>query len=162
MNLRPRAAAIILNQNNELLVLRQKNPSTGFEWWTLPGGGMEPEESVIDTIVREVEEECHLRCRPLKLLYMSEYVDYTINTHHLGMFFLATVDNIEELEVGFDPEVEQQYIQECRFISRSELIASHIPIFPPVFKEQFWEDLDHQFTDHEVYQRGILDHENHN
>ena len=94
MNLRPRAAAIILNELNELLVLRQKNPTSGFEWWTLPGGGMEPEESVIDTIVREVEEECHLRCRPLKLIYMSEYVDYTINTHHLGMFFLTLVDNL--------------------------------------------------------------------
>ena len=60
MNLRPRAAAIILNEANELLVLKQKNPETGFEWWTLPGGGMEPEESVIDTIVREVKEECKL------------------------------------------------------------------------------------------------------
>ena len=160
MNLRPRAAAIILNENNELLVLRQKNPHTGFEWWTLPGGGMEGEESVIDTIVREVEEECHLRCRPLKLIYMSEYVDYTINTHHLGMFFLATVDNIEDLQPGMDPEVDVQYIQECRFISYEELTASHIPIFPPVFKEQFWEDLSHNFTEHEVYQRGILDQEN--
>ncbi|MEG0711102.1 MAG: NUDIX hydrolase, partial [Niameybacter sp.] len=71
MNIRPRAAAIILNNRRELLLLRQKNPDTGFEWWTLPGGGMEPEESVIDTIVREVEEECNAKCRPLRLIYMS-------------------------------------------------------------------------------------------
>ncbi len=154
MNLRPRAAAIILNKSNELLVIRQKNPVSGFEWWTLPGGGMEPEESVIDTIVREVDEECHLRCRPLKLIYMSEYVDYTINTHHLGMFFLTLVDNLEDLQIGYDPEVEIQYIQECRFISEEELKASHIPIFPPVFKEQFWIDLKNNFQNHEVYQRG--------
>lgn len=154
MNLRPRAAAIILNESNELLVIRQKNPISGFEWWTLPGGGMEPEESVIDTIVREVDEECHLRCRPLKLIYMSEYVDYTINTHHLGMFFLTLVDNLEDLQIGYDPEVEIQYIQECRFISEEELKASHIPIFPPVFKEQFWTDLKNNFQNHEVYQRG--------
>lgn len=156
MNLRPRAAAIILNETNELLVLRQQNPYTGFEWWTLPGGGMEPEESVIDTIVREVEEECNLQCRPLQLIYMSEYVDYVMDTHHLGMFFLTTTDNIKELKVGFDPEVEIQYIKECRFISENELKTSPIPIFPPVFKEQFWEDLKKGFTDHEVYQRGQL------
>lgn len=154
MNLRPRAAAVILNEANELLVLRQKNPTTGFEWWTLPGGGMEPEESVIDTIVREVEEECNVKCRPLRLIYMSEYVDYTINTHHLGMFFLTSVDNIEDLKVGCDPEVEIQYIRECRFISEKELKASRIPIFPPVFKEQFWIDLKSNFKNHEVYQRG--------
>ncbi|MBE6023624.1 MAG: NUDIX hydrolase [Cellulosilyticum sp.] len=154
MNLRPRAAAIILNEANELLVLRQKNPTTGFEWWTLPGGGMEPEESVIDTIVREVAEECNVKCRPLKLIYLSEYVDYTIDTHHLGMFFLTTIDNIEALKVGSDPEVEVQYIKECRFISESELKTSHIPIFPPVFREQFWEDLRTNFQNHEVYQRG--------
>lgn len=159
MNLRPRAAAVILNEHNELLVLRQKDPRTGFEWWTLPGGGMEPEESVIDTIVREVEEECHVRCRPIQLIYMSEYVDYAINTHHLGMFFLTTVDNIEDLEAGTDPEVVEQYIKECRFISEQELKSSGIPIFPPVFKEQFWDDLKTGFVGHEVYQRGQVETE---
>ncbi len=154
MNLRPRAAAIILNEQNELLVLRQKDPHTGFEWWTLPGGGMEPEESVIDTIVREVLEECNVNCRPMQLIYMSEYVDYTINTHHLGMFFLTTIDNIEDLKMGLDPEVPVQYIKECRFISEQELKSSGIPIFPPVFKKQFWEDLKNGFIGHEVYQRG--------
>lgn len=156
MNLRPRAAAVIINDKNELLVLRQKNPQTGFEWWTLPGGGMEPEESVIDTIVREVEEECNVKCRPTKLLYVSEYVDYSINTHHLGMFFLTLVDDIENLKVGYDPEVTEQYIKECRFISKEELKKSGIPIYPPVFKGQFWEDLQNQFINHEVYQRGQL------
>lgn len=154
MNLRPRAAAVILNENNELLVLRQKDPVSGFEWWTLPGGGMEGDESVIDTIVREVEEECNVRCRPMRLLYVSEYVDYNINTHHLGLFFLTTVDNIEDLKAGKDPEVEIQYIQECRFISREDLKKSGIPIYPPVFKHQFWEDLKTNFVEHEIYQRG--------
>lgn len=156
MNLRPRAAAVIINDKNELLVLRQKNPHTGFEWWTLPGGGMEAEESVIDTIVREVEEECNVKCRPIQLLYVSEYVDYTINTHHLGMFFLTLIENIEDLMVGTDPEVEEQYIKECKFISEKELKQSSIPIYPPVFKNQFWEDLKNNFTTHEVYQRGKL------
>ena len=156
MNLRPRAAAVILNEANELLVLRQQNPLTGFEWWTLPGGGMEPEESIIDTIIREVEEECNIRCKPLQLIYISEYVDYTIDTHHLGMFFLATIDNIQDLKVGMDPEVEIQYIKECRFISEDEIKTSHIPIFPPVFKEQFWEDLKTNFNGHEIYQRGQI------
>lgn len=160
MNLRPRAAAVILNEANELLVLRKKNPDTGFEWWTLPGGGMEPEESVIDTIVREVEEECNVKCRPIQLIYMSEYVDYTINTHHLGMFFLTTIDNADDLKAGFDPEVEVQYIKECRFISETELKISPIPIFPPVFKEQFWEDLKSNFIGHEVYQRGQIQTDN--
>ena len=156
MNLRPRAAAIILNEANELLVLKQKNPETGFEWWTLPGGGMEPEESVIDTIVREVKEECNVNCRPLQLIYMSEYMDYNINTHHLGMFFLTHIDDIENLKPGIDPEVDTQYIIECRFISEKALIDSKIPIYPPVFKEQFWRDLENNFIGHEIYQRGKL------
>lgn len=156
MNIRPRAAAIILNNKQELLLLRQQNPETGFEWWTLPGGGMEPEESVIDTIVREVAEECNAKCRPIKLIYMSEYVDYTIDTHHLGMFFLTTVEDESTIEVGYDPEVEVQYIKECRFISKEEIQASKIPIFPPVFKEQFWEDLKNDFKDYEVYHRGMI------
>ena len=156
MNIRPRAAAIILNNKQELLLLRQQNPETGFEWWTLPGGGMEPEESVIDTIVREVAEECNTKCRPIKLIYMSEYVDYTIDTHHLGMFFLTKVEDESTIKAGYDPEVEVQYIKECRFVSKEEIQASKIPIFPPVFKEQFWEDLKNDFKDYEVYNRGMI------
>ena len=143
MNLRPRAAAIILNEANELLVLKQKNPETGFEWWTLPGG-------------RDVKEECNVNCRPLQLIYMSEYMDYNINTHHLGMFFLTHIDDIENLKPGIDPEVDTQYIIECRFISEKALIDSKIPIYPPVFKEQFWRDLENNFIGHEIYQRGKL------
>lgn len=157
MYIRPRAAAIILNEENHLLLLRQKNPETGFEWWTLPGGGMEPTESVIDTIVREVMEECNVKCRPMKLVYMSEYVDYSIDTHHLGMFFLTTVEDPENIKAGIDPEVEVQYIKECRFVSEEELKKSKIPIYPPVFKRQFWEDLDKGFIEHEVYQRGMVE-----
>lgn len=156
MNIRPRAAAIILNKEQELLLLRQKNPETGFEWWTLPGGGMEPEESVIDTIVREVEEECNVKCRPLRLIYVSEYVDYEMDTHHLGMFFLTTVEDESTIKAGYDPEVEVQFIKECRFVSEEELKTSKIPIFPPVFKKQFWEDLKNDFRDCEVYQRGMI------
>lgn len=156
MNIRPRAAAIILNDRQELLLLRQKNPETGFEWWTLPGGGMEPEESVIDTIVREVEEECNAKCRPIRLIYMSEYVDYTIDTHHLGMFFLTTVEDESTIKAGIDPEVEVQYIKECRFVSETEIRTSKIPIYPPVFKEQFWKDLRNDFQNYEVYHRGMI------
>lgn len=156
MTIRPRAAAIILNEKNELLLLRQENPHTGFEWWTLPGGGMEPEESVIDTIVREVEEECTVNCRPMRLIYISEYVDYSINTHHLGMFFLTQVDDLSQIKAGYDPEVEEQYIKECRFVSEDEIKYSKTPVYPPVFRKQFWEDLKKDFTNHEVYQRGMV------
>lgn len=156
MTIRPRAAAIILNDKQELLLLLQKNPYTGFEWWTLPGGGMEPEESVIDTIVREVEEECNVSCRPMKLIYISEYVDYSIDTHHLGMFFLTQVDDLSKIKAGYDPEVEEQYITECRFVSKEEIQGSKIPIYPPIFKKQFWEDLKNDFNGHEVYHRGMV------
>lgn len=156
MHLRPRAAAIILNKENELLLLRQKNPYNGFEWWTLPGGGMEPEESVIDTIVREVEEECNVSCRPIKLIYVSEYVDYSMDTHHLGMFFLTQIEEDAAICAGVDPEVEIQYIKECRFVSQKEIQESKIPIYPPIFKNQFWEDLKKDFKCHEVYHRGMI------
>ncbi|MGL4800593.1 MAG: NUDIX domain-containing protein [Cellulosilyticaceae bacterium] len=156
MHIRPRAAAIIVNDKKELLLLRQKNPYTGFEWWTLPGGGMEPEESVIDTIVREVEEECNVSCRPMKLIYISEYVDYSIDTHHLGMFFLTQIDDESQIQVGSDPEVEEQYIKECRFVSKEEIQHSKLPIYPPVFRQQFWDDLENDFKEHEVYQRGMI------
>ena len=49
----PSATAIVLNAAGELLMVHK----TDNNLWALPGGGMDPGESISQTIVREVKEE---------------------------------------------------------------------------------------------------------
>jgi 8-oxo-dGTP pyrophosphatase MutT (NUDIX family) len=49
----PSATAIVLNEAGELLMVRK----TDNKLWALPGGGMDPGESISQTVVRETKEE---------------------------------------------------------------------------------------------------------
>ncbi len=59
----PSVAAVILDENNELL-LQEKHK----EPWSLPAGMIEPGESPREAVIREVLEETGLLVEPVKLL----------------------------------------------------------------------------------------------
>jgi glycerol 3-phosphatase-2 len=63
MVVRPGVSAIILTPEGLLLQRRSDN---GL--WGLPGGGVEPGESVSEAIVREVREETGLEVAPVRLV----------------------------------------------------------------------------------------------
>jgi 8-oxo-dGTP diphosphatase len=57
---RKRAAAVIVRDGRVLMVHERSRRPTGGEWWTLPGGGIGPEESAEQAMRREVLEETGL------------------------------------------------------------------------------------------------------
>jgi 8-oxo-dGTP diphosphatase len=61
-NLRIREAvrALVLDPDQRVLLVRFEFPSTGRRW-ALPGGGVEPGESHVDALHRELDEELGLR-----------------------------------------------------------------------------------------------------
>lgn len=150
MLIRVRAAAIIMNEKEEVLLVYHRHPQTGEEWWTLPGGGLEDDESAVDAVVREVREECGIECVPGRLVYVREYIDWENDTHHVGLFFIAETDNYE-IKTGIDPELEEQLIVEARFLSKEEIINTEVPVYPEILLDKFWEDLRRNFIGHAVY-----------
>ena len=57
---RKRAAAVIVRDGRVLMVHERSRRSGGGEWWTLPGGGLEPGETPEEAVRREVFEETGL------------------------------------------------------------------------------------------------------
>ncbi len=60
MSERKRAAAVIVRDGRVLMVHERSRRSGGGEWWTLPGGGLEPGETAEQAVRREVFEETGL------------------------------------------------------------------------------------------------------
>jgi len=150
MNFRVRAAAIILNKNNELLLVHHRDPQTGEEWWELPGGGLEGEESAVDAIIREVKEECKIRCIPQRLVYAREFLDCEKDIHHVELFFTAKAEDYQ-VERGTDPELKKQRIIDVRFLSRHDIKNLPAAVFPEILRDRFWEDLKRDFKGHANY-----------
>ena len=112
MVIRPGVAAVILTPDGVLLQRRDDNGK-----WGLPGGGVEPGESVTVAIVREVREETGLEVRPVRLIGVySDPVHHQVVTypdgnviHYVSSVFECTITGgalacgEESLELGFFP-----------------------------------------------------------
>jgi ADP-ribose pyrophosphatase YjhB (NUDIX family) len=57
---REAARALVLDPEGRALLVRFVNPETGEQFWTTPGGGIDPGELLEDAIRRELREETGL------------------------------------------------------------------------------------------------------
>lgn len=123
-------AAFILNNKNELLVVRRgKEPSKGT--LDLPGGFVDNGESGEQGIIREIREETGLEVSQVKYLFsipnIYRYSGMDINT--LDMFYVCHVDgNItvkaaDDAEACFWVPLREVYVE--RFGLRSIRQAVH-------------------------------------
>ena len=114
MMIRPGVSAIILTPEGVLLQRRSDN---GL--WGLPGGAVEPGESVTEALVREVREEAGLEVEPLRLIgvysapALGQVVTYPDGNviHYVSSSFECRIVGgtlacgTESLELGwFDPQ----------------------------------------------------------
>ncbi|XP_053124930.1 8-oxo-dGDP phosphatase NUDT18 [Hemicordylus capensis] len=63
--------AVLLNEENEVLMMQEAKSECRGRWY-LPAGRMEPKETIVEAMQREVQEETGLQCRPLTLLAVEE------------------------------------------------------------------------------------------
>ncbi len=65
---------IIVDENTVLLMYREKKTSKGIQkYYTYPGGGLEPNETLEECVKREIQEEFSLEVEILKHLKTVEY-----------------------------------------------------------------------------------------
>lgn len=105
----PAASAVVANDQGEILLHRRSDN----EFWSIPGGAMEPGETIRQTAIREVREETGIEVEPTRLVgiysdpdHVVEYSDGEVRQQFSVCFAAAPVGgelstSDESLKVGF-------------------------------------------------------------
>ena len=138
----------VVERDGALLLVRHEKP--GREpYWVLPGGRLEPGETIPECVERELLEETGLRGRFAGVLYVSEFL--AENRHTVDV--TARVEAPRgEARLGSDPEVEEgsePTLRELRWVETGEL--ENITLLPGWIKERLLEDAARGWSAHEVY-----------
>lgn len=83
-----------------LLIKRKHSPFKGM--WALPGGFIDMEETVEDAVVRELEEETHLRVESLQQLHTFSAPDRDPRGRTISVTFFGVVEPAQSQVSGGD------------------------------------------------------------
>lgn len=109
--MRTRVHSALVREGRILMVHHRHD---GREYWTLPGGGVEPDETSAEAAVREVWEETGLRTRVLRLLHEGPFPPDSAYQWE-ACFLVEATDAAQEAILGHDPE-EAHLTPEARML----------------------------------------------
>lgn len=138
----------IVEREGALLLVRHEKP--GREpYWVLPGGRLEPGETIPECAEREVREETSLEGRFIEVLYVSEFL--AKGRHTVDVTARVEISG-GEARLGSDPETEEgsePTLKELRWVKTEEL--QEISLLPGWIKERLLEDAGWGWPAGEVY-----------
>jgi len=111
-----RGVKCIVQHGDQILLIR--NPYTRPGEWTLPGGGVQKNETQEQAVIREVEEEVGLKVSDLKFL------DELITTHQYKQ---DTVYCFSAEVANTDFVLNHNEIEEARWFPRKDLPSTISP-----------------------------------
>ena len=138
-----------MEREGALLLVRHQKPDRD-PYWVLPGGRLEPGETIPDCASREVAEETGLTASFSGILYLSEFLRE--GRHTIDVVARMALEGDEEARLGSDPEVEpgtEPTLAEVRWVSAEEL--REIQLLPASIKERLLRDAKGGWTPDKVY-----------
>lgn len=146
-----RVAAVVAREGRLLLVRHQKPDRAPY--WVLPGGRLEPGETIPACAAREVDEETGLRAAFSGVLYVGEFLRE--GRHTVDVTVRMIPDATAEASLGTDPEVApgaEPTLRELRWVGVEELRG--IELLPTTLKERLLRDAPGGWAADEVYLEG--------
>jgi ADP-ribose pyrophosphatase YjhB (NUDIX family) len=128
---RVRVSGMIWHEQR-LLLVQQGRP--GHPRWMLPGGGVDPGESLTVALARELREE--LGCaqvavaEPCALVESIAPETHASGRHLIHVVFRVDVPSPDAITTGRQLEVEDRAGQEIRWVTREEILK--LPLHPPI------------------------------
>ena len=145
----------VVERGGALLLVRHQKPDRD-PYWVLPGGRLEPEETIPQCAEREVAEETGLSARFSGILYVGEFL--TEGRHTVDVIARMEASGGEEARLGGDPEVasgSEPTLRELRWVGVEEL--EEVELLPRPLKARLLKDAASGWAAGEVYlgdQRG--------
>jgi 8-oxo-dGTP diphosphatase len=149
-----RVAAVVARDGALLLVRHQKPDRDPY--WVLPGGRLEPGETIPECAEREISEETGLSARFSGLLYVSEFLRE--GRHTVDITVRMAPEGDEEAVLGSDPEVapgSEPTLRELRWVDQDELRG--IELLPAHIKTRLLEDAAAGWSPNGTYLGGSAD-----
>ena len=103
LNASSATVALIVNEKDELLVVRRKN-DPGKDMLDMPGGFVDMDETGEEAMAREVKEETGLEATEVsyQFSYPNTYLYSGFLVHTLDMFFKVKVKDLSHIEAMDD------------------------------------------------------------
>ena len=139
--------AAVIPRDGALLLVRHEKPNRP-PYWVLPGGRLEPGESIPECAVREVAEETGLKASFDGVLYVSEF--HREGRHTVDVTVRVTASG--EAQLGHDPEVEPDAaptLKELRWVETREL--GEIDLLPDWVRERLVADAGSGWATGDIY-----------
>jgi len=133
------ARLILLDEADRvLMVLGHDVDEPDRHWWFTPGGGIDPGESAVDAVVRELREETGLQIGPDDVAgpvaTRSAAFDFQRRTVRQDEeFFVARVDHPGALVTDGWTSIERSFMDELRWWDLGALEAVDVEVFPEAF-----------------------------
>jgi len=130
---------IILVGHGRLLLVSDDREA----FWFLPGGHVDPEETLEGALVRETAEETGIAVAPEQMLYLREFVDDHLHEHAIECYFLGRIAG-GTVRMGADPRFRDistahGQVTRARWFDRDAL--RRIVVYPDALRDRLWEDL---------------------
>jgi 8-oxo-dGTP diphosphatase len=111
----------VVEREGALLLVRHEKPGRD-PYWVLPGGRLEPGETIPECAERELLEETGLEGRFVDVLYVSDFLKE--GRHTVDVTARVEAEPGGEAKLGSDPEVEEgsePTLQELRWVEIGEV-----------------------------------------
>ena len=144
--------AAVIGRGDSLLLVRHQKPDRD-PYWVLPGGRLEPGETIPECAAREVTEETGLRTEFSGVLYVGEFLRE--GRHTVDVTVRMIPEDGAEASLGSDPEVApdaEPTLRELRWVGAGELPG--IGLLPASLKDRLLRDAPDDWTADEVYLEG--------